>query len=41
MVYPTASEGRRFILAMLFGVFAVLGALALVGVLYLLFRRWL
>jgi hypothetical protein len=41
---PTASEGRRRILAMPFYVFAVLavvGALVLVGVLYLLARRWL
>jgi len=43
-MYPTASEGRRCILGMPFYVFAalaVLGTLALVGVLYLLARRWL
>jgi hypothetical protein len=41
---PTASEGRRRILAMpffVFAVLAVLGTLVLVGVLYLLARRWL
>jgi hypothetical protein len=41
---PTASEGRRRILTMPFYVFAmlaVLGTLVLVGVLYLLARRWL
>ena len=44
MVYPTASEGRRCILAMpfyVFAVLAVLGTLVLVGVLYLFARRWL
>ena len=44
LMYPTASEGRRCILAMpfyVFAVLAVLGTLALVGVLYLLARRWL
>jgi hypothetical protein len=41
---PTASEGRRRILAMpfyMFAVLAVLGTLVLIGVLYLLARRWL
>jgi hypothetical protein len=41
---PTASEGRRRILAMPFYVFAVLtvlGTLVMIGVLYLLARRWL
>jgi hypothetical protein len=41
---PTVSEGRRRILTMPFYVFAmlaVLGTLVLVGVLYLLARRWL
>jgi hypothetical protein len=41
---PTASEGRRRILAMPFyvlAVLAVLGTLVLVGVLYLSARRWL
>ena len=44
LMYSTASEGRRCILAVPFYVFAalaVLGTLALVGVLYLLARRWL
>jgi hypothetical protein len=44
LMYSTASEGRRCILAMpfyVFAVLAVLGTLALVGVLYLLARRWL
>ena len=44
LMYPTASKGRRCILGMpfyVFAVLAVLGTLALVGVLYLLARRWL
>ncbi len=44
LMYPTASEGRRCILAMLFWVIAVLsvvGVLAIVWGLYMLVRRWL
>jgi hypothetical protein len=44
LLYPTASDRRECILAMLFWVLAVLavvGVLAIVGGLYLLARRWL
>jgi hypothetical protein len=44
LLYPTASERGEGMLAMLFWVLAalaVVGALAIVWVLYLLVRRWL
>ena len=44
LLYPTASERRECILAMLFWVLAalaVVGALTIVWGLYLLARRWL
>jgi hypothetical protein len=44
LLYPTASERGECMLAMLFWVLAalaVVGALAIVWVLYLLVRRWL
>jgi hypothetical protein len=44
LLYPTASERREWMLAMLFWVLAglaVVGALAIDWGLYLLVRRWL